>query len=243
MNGFRALRRAVSRGHVGRGITALSFIGGATMVTAGTGISLALAADNRTPTLSSSQKTIESVVIPTVAEVLPSTPNKQEETVSSATSSSQQDEGKPQNSTLDFEQDVSEMLILPPSEIADKHQAGLDMLRCEQFKEHALQRRRTMFLLHNLGVVGCPIENPARFVQCAPCSKFVSGAIAMNFKSNNAKIIMCSNYLQNEEVFDNALAHELVHAYDLCRVDFQGTPEEIACMEVRVYNITLFLVL
>lgn len=76
-------------------------------------------------------------------------------------------------------------------------------------------------------------KNPV--IECRPCSKkgAEGNARAALFDSDPLEIVLCTNRLQEWDL-EEALTHELVHAYDYSnnRYDFGGC-EGLACTEIR----------
>ena len=54
------------------------------------------------------------------------------------------------------------------------------------------------------------------------------------------KIVMCSNIMDDEERVQETLAHELIHAYDMCTAHMSPDSECLhhACTEIRAANLS-----
>jgi len=79
------------------------------------------------------------------------------------------------------------------------------------------------FMDHELRKIGCP---PPVF--CTPCSALVRGGF-----SPDHGIAICENHIPTKRRAESTLAHEMVHAYDHCRFNFNmENLKHVACSEV-----------
>jgi len=100
-------------------------------------------------------------------------------------------------------------------------------------------------LIKSIESLGCKI--PDNFFRLRSCEGNISGGFALEpeTSSNNSTngqtsnirphITICDNKSMEYETFRNTVAHELVHAYDICRVkNFDGSnSKHMACTEIR----------
>jgi hypothetical protein len=80
-----------------------------------------------------------------------------------------------------------------------------------------------IFMNSELKKVGC-----APPIYCAPCPQRVHGGFHPAFG-----ITICQNHIPSRRRMESTLAHEMVHAFDMCRfkVDYQNI-KHVACGEV-----------
>ena len=105
-------------------------------------------------------------------------------------------------------------------------------------------------LIHSIESLGCKI--PDNFFRLRSCEENISGGFSLEPEtSNNSSssgsgnsgqaskirphITICDNKPMEYETFRNTVVHELVHAYDICRVkNFDGSnSKHMACTEIR----------
>src|SRR5271170_2794399 len=81
-----------------------------------------------------------------------------------------------------------------------------------------------IFMNSQLIKVGCPVP-----VACAPCERAIRGAF-----SPEGGILICQNNISGKRKTETTLAHEMVHAFDHCRFQFdaQKNLKQVACAEV-----------
>lgn len=71
--------------------------------------------------------------------------------------------------------------------------------------------------------VGCPVP-----VACAPCVENVKGGF-----DPNGGILICQNHIWGKRRTEATLTHEMVHAFDHCRFQFDiNNLKQVACAEV-----------
>jgi mitochondrial inner membrane protease ATP23 len=112
---------------------------------------------------------------------------------------------------------------------------------CMNRLEYAISSNpRVHHLLQSIEKLGCPI--PKDFFSCQTCDKTISGGFTPNNDKNNKnyspKIIMCDTPMDNT-TFENTLVHELVHAYDQCKIkiDWKNCLHH-ACSEIRASSLS-----
>lgn len=101
-------------------------------------------------------------------------------------------------------------------------------------------------LIKNIEQLGCKI--PENFFRLRSCEGNISGGFALESEistdssssgSSSSKIrphiTICDNKAMEYETFRNTVVHELIHAYDICRVkNFDGSnSKHMACTEIR----------
>jgi inner membrane protease ATP23 len=90
------------------------------------------------------------------------------------------------------------------------------------------------FMIEKLGDAGCAVD--ARFFKIEKCSEEVVGG----FRPPDG-VVICHDQINDATTLENALAHELIHAYDQCRA---GTKmnwldlKQHACSEIRAANLS-----
>jgi hypothetical protein len=103
-----------------------------------------------------------------------------------------------------------------------------DQKKCEEFVKSLNGSPKIKALLEG-------ISGPAPVIGCRPCAKTgpEGNARAALFDSDPLEIVLCINRLQESDL-EEALTHELVHAYDYSnrRCDFGGC-EGLAYTEIR----------
>ena len=92
-----------------------------------------------------------------------------------------------------------------------------------------------VFLMDALRQAGCPVSSGQ--IDCIQCDDATEGA---RYDVTNKRITLCQNYIQSGTQVEDALSHELIHAYDDCRVkDFdQRNCKQVACSEIRAANLS-----
>ena len=108
---------------------------------------------------------------------------------------------------------------------------------CDKALVLAMGRNKAIHkLIDSIVALGCEI--PKDFLSCRPCEDQISGGFVVNSgseKSYKPQIILCENRRLDSETFENTIVHELIHAYDVCRVkSFDWTNcVHHACTEIR----------
>ncbi|KAK9808691.1 hypothetical protein WJX72_002015 [[Myrmecia] bisecta] len=112
--------------------------------------------------------------------------------------------------------------------------SGLTRDDCQELVDRALARNPTVkFMVDKLAEAGCKISKP--FVRVENCNQEVGGG----FRPPDG-VVICHNKLTGQEQIEHALTHELIHAYDHCRVrNLEWTNcEHHACSEVRAASLS-----
>ncbi|CAN0039136.1 unnamed protein product [Laminaria digitata] len=114
--------------------------------------------------------------------------------------------------------------------------------RCEEMVQYSLQRcPRVKFLRDKLEKLGC--EMPRQSFACRPCEGMdISGGFVPPTKDAKgnlslAEVVLCSDKGVTQTMTDHTIAHELIHAYDQCRVKLdRSNCLHVACTEIRASN-------
>jgi inner membrane protease ATP23 len=115
-----------------------------------------------------------------------------------------------------------------------------DDSRCESLKTQALASIYVKFMRDKMQELGCSTGNDQFSIVCEPCE---SEGIIGRFDAPNLKLILCSDNIQKfklkRDLVERAVFHELIHAYDHCRVELDpGNCDHIACTEVRAAHLS-----
>jgi mitochondrial inner membrane protease ATP23 len=111
--------------------------------------------------------------------------------------------------------------------------------QCVKFVDHALRNSpRVNALLRKIEDKGCKLAfNPV------VCEDVFEGAAAIGaYDAESKRIVMNpavpERYLTQHQ-YTRGITHELIHAYDDCRVDMkQDNPKHMACTEIRAANLS-----
>ncbi|XP_057312834.1 mitochondrial inner membrane protease ATP23 homolog isoform X1 [Hydractinia symbiolongicarpus] len=91
------------------------------------------------------------------------------------------------------------------------------------------------FMLSQLKALGCEISLENKRLLCEPCDSKLFGG----FDPDAKEVILCENNLSSQEQYNTILTHELVHAYDVCRVKYDtNNLRHLACSEIRAANLS-----
>ncbi|KAG5188087.1 peptidase M76, partial [Tribonema minus] len=120
--------------------------------------------------------------------------------------------------------------------------------RCLAAKDKALRYSpRVTFLKAAIEKMGCKL--PDESIECRRCDESMTGGFTLNAEAGASQqggkpqptIILCEEVqiMRQQRVVDSTLAHELVHAFDACRVkaDFTNCLHH-ACTEIRASNLS-----
>ena len=108
---------------------------------------------------------------------------------------------------------------------------------CKKALELAVTSNKTIQkMIESIENLGCKL--PENFFACRPCDENISGGLLTNSakaKDYKPQVILCQNRWLESETFENTIIHELVHAYDACRVKAFDASKclEHACTEIR----------
>ncbi|KAJ7376846.1 Mitochondrial inner membrane protease ATP23 [Desmophyllum pertusum] len=89
-------------------------------------------------------------------------------------------------------------------------------------------------MLDAMSKLGCDVDAEKHLV-CEPCDpKLVGG-----FDHDTKQMFLCENTISSQYQMDLVLTHELIHAYDNCRVKYNpDNVKHLACTEVRAANLS-----
>lgn len=83
-------------------------------------------------------------------------------------------------------------------------------------------------------------NNPACKVpelRCVPCPE--DAAATGIYEASTHSILLCENFIENGLQAEDTMSHELLHAYDHCRVYFDDANcQHVACSEIRAANLS-----
>lgn len=105
--------------------------------------------------------------------------------------------------------------------------------RCEKYLQRLLRGNPMVkFLLDALTKSNC--KHPQ--IRCVPCPPETQATGTYDPKTG---ITLCQNWIDNGLQAEDTIAHELIHAYDHCRVKFdQDSCLHNACSEIRAANLS-----
>jgi mitochondrial inner membrane protease ATP23 len=115
--------------------------------------------------------------------------------------------------------------------------------RCRGLLESTLKNNKKVHkLLDGISELGCKI--PKDFFSCQSCPTDIPIAGGFSICSGDEKdykpqVVLCDNKILERESFENAVIHELVHAYDQCRIkmDWKNCFHH-ACTEIRASSLS-----
>lgn len=89
-------------------------------------------------------------------------------------------------------------------------------------------------MFNSLSNAGCPID-PEKFIKCKPCGELMAGS----YFTEQDGITVCEDRIGGKKHIEAAVLHELIHAYDHCRVkvDWNNCVHH-ACSEIRASNLS-----
>eukprot|EP00823_Brevimastigomonas_motovehiculus_P004878 TRINITY_DN3340_c0_g1_i1.p1 TRINITY_DN3340_c0_g1~~TRINITY_DN3340_c0_g1_i1.p1 ORF type:complete len:273 (+),score=52.82 TRINITY_DN3340_c0_g1_i1:58-876(+) len=140
------------------------------------------------------------------------------------------------SSTLDLPVPSSPATSFDPDKAWAERGLLLRYRLCMRNRETILEKYPQIpFLLRAMGERGCPVSSS--FIQCRPCrSPEELGRFDFDDEGKIARVVMCQNSLKanDEEEMATAITHELIHAYDHCRANYDPSNlEQHACTEIR----------
>ncbi|KAK6125689.1 hypothetical protein DH2020_040569 [Rehmannia glutinosa] len=92
---------------------------------------------------------------------------------------------------------------------------------------------KVKFLMEQMEKSGCPIST--NFIKAVRCKSRCSG-----YYARCKGIAVCSNYVRFQDEVNQAVTHELIHAYDECRAANLSWRNCVhhACSEIRANNLS-----
>ncbi|CAM9250978.1 unnamed protein product [Sphacelaria rigidula] len=132
--------------------------------------------------------------------------------------------------------------LLPFPEKSDGDKPGPAFTKCLKKAHESLDRcGKVIFLREKMAELGCYLPREA-FV-CRPCGDdlSVSGGWNPGMKDRDGKpspeIVLCEDKEMSQKMVNHTLAHELIHAFDQCRIKINwDNCLHHACSEVRASN-------
>jgi len=118
---------------------------------------------------------------------------------------------------------------------------GMDQMeRCESLRDKALGSIYVKFVREKMEALGCSTLEPAFAIACEPCN---DSTLVGRFDSSNLKLVLCADNIAKHKLsqshVERTVFHELIHAYDYCRVDLDlNDCQHIACTEVRAAHLS-----
>ncbi|OQV23914.1 putative Mitochondrial inner membrane protease ATP23-like protein [Hypsibius exemplaris] len=108
-------------------------------------------------------------------------------------------------------------------------------VKCEAHVRSVLKNSVPVKLLTEaLSSVGCEFDI-SRHIACEQCDESVGGG----FDTKNLQIVICQNVSTTEGKVTSVLAHEMIHAFDYCRMNADFTNvDHVACSEIRASTLT-----
>mmetsp|Transcript_26310 Transcript_26310/g.52609 ORF Transcript_26310/g.52609 Transcript_26310/m.52609 type:complete len:196 (-) Transcript_26310:68-655(-) len=115
--------------------------------------------------------------------------------------------------------------------------------KCVTMLEYAVTKNENIQkLIDGIEGLGCTI--PKNFFTCRNCDAEITGGFKVADSHTKKdeyqpQVVLCENHIIERETFENTIAHELVHAYDVCRtnLDFKNCAQH-ACTEIRASSLS-----
>ncbi|XP_065058754.1 mitochondrial inner membrane protease ATP23 homolog [Rhopilema esculentum] len=90
------------------------------------------------------------------------------------------------------------------------------------------------FMIQAMEKLGCNFILE-KHVTCEPCGDKVNGG----FDPERKQVVMCENNISSQTVMNQVMTHELIHAFDVCRVRYEkDNLRHLACTEIRAANLS-----
>ncbi|CAF0934673.1 unnamed protein product [Didymodactylos carnosus] len=109
--------------------------------------------------------------------------------------------------------------------------------KCFEHLQYCLEKDSQLrHLLVALESAGCPI-NFKRHIVCEEANDFSS--FRGGFDASTKQLVLFPDNIKTKNEFCTILKHELIHAYDYCRVQINfNNIEHLACTEIRAASLT-----
>lgn len=119
------------------------------------------------------------------------------------------------------------------SQVIAERDDTFERTRCEKYLQRLLRGSPMVkFLLDALTKSNC--KHPQ--IRCVPCPPETQATGTYDPKTG---VTLCQNWIDNGLQAEDTIAHELIHAYDHCRVKFdQDSCLHNACSEIRAANLS-----
>lgn len=104
---------------------------------------------------------------------------------------------------------------------------------CQKYLDKLLKTSPMVkFLLDAIAKSSCPHPK----IRCIPCPPSTE---ANGMYDPEIGVTLCENWIKDGITAEDTLAHELIHAYDYCRVKFdKDSCRHNACSEIRAANLS-----
>ncbi|KAJ8432821.1 hypothetical protein Cgig2_008535 [Carnegiea gigantea] len=110
---------------------------------------------------------------------------------------------------------------------------GITVDKCDKMIQRSFRTPMVKFLMEHLEKSGCLIKDS--FIKAVNCDQNMSGGYA-----RGQGIMVCSNHMDTQDDVNQVVIHELIHAYDDCRVanlDWADCAHH-ACSEIRAGHLS-----
>ena len=104
---------------------------------------------------------------------------------------------------------------------------------CEQMMQKSLKLPTVRFLREHLEKAGCPVRD--NFFKAVNCNQLHSGGYIPG-----EGIVVCGNHRLTQDLVNQTVIHELIHAFDDCRaanLDWKNCAHQ-ACSEIRAGHLS-----
>ncbi|XP_058752800.1 mitochondrial inner membrane protease ATP23-like isoform X3 [Vicia villosa] len=112
-------------------------------------------------------------------------------------------------------------------------EAGKTLKDCERMIQTSLKSPMVKFLREHLEKAGCPVQD--NFFKAINCDKRYAGGYI-----SGEGIVVCANRMEVQDNVNQAITHELIHAFDDCRAANLDWTEcaHHACSEIRAGHLS-----
>jgi len=121
-------------------------------------------------------------------------------------------------------------------EDADRRYSTLDCQRCEKQRDYLLQFSPIIrYMSDNIKRLGGDLGS--HNIRCRTCKTGQLGGFDHKYG-----ILLCANWVEKQNMLEDVMAHEMVHAYDHLRFKTDLGPSadlrHVACSEIRASNLS-----
>jgi len=117
---------------------------------------------------------------------------------------------------------------------------GPEKERCENLVYGTLTEKwgqKPQFIWRAIQKKGCPLS--LNFIRCVHCTQLRANGGVVFKKDGDMEIQLCQNHLTSKDLYQQTLAHELIHVYDYCSGDMDlGDITHQACTEIRAQRLS-----
>ena len=106
-----------------------------------------------------------------------------------------------------------------------------------------INNEKALKLLDSIEKIGCKLPDSFFKLQACPPDKNMSGGFLVYTGEKNGKynpaVVLCTDRKIDRTTFENTVVHELIHAYDQCRIklDWKNCLHH-ACTEIRASSLS-----